>query len=264
VVEIPQGKDPDESVREDPILFKKAVTQASPIYDYFIKSAQKRFDIKSAFGKKKMSEELIPILAKIENPIVQSHYIKILAKILDVDEQVIDDSIKRVKKNTYTVAKENTELGNDKLDHTRPEKLEIYVLGLILQTKTREYLEEFLAKNITSDLNYPGVKQILDLLVKYLVPNNTFLIKDFADSLPKELLPIFDEAYLWDISDISDNAESVAQEWVKVIQELRKVILKNKIKILSQQFGNGVNESGDLQKEISELTQELRGLEKNS
>jgi len=47
---IPSGKDPDDAVREDPIAFKKAVSAAIPIYDFFLTSIKKRFDMTSASG----------------------------------------------------------------------------------------------------------------------------------------------------------------------------------------------------------------------
>src|SRR3989339_1216632 len=56
---MPGGKDPDEAAREDEVGLKKALKNAIPIYDYFIESAKKRFDLTSAFGKQKASEELL-------------------------------------------------------------------------------------------------------------------------------------------------------------------------------------------------------------
>ena len=98
VVILPSGKDPDEAVRENASAVKKAIQEAVPIYDYFISSAVKRFDTSSAFGKKKVSEELLPILAKIENPIVQGHYIKKLGNTLDTTEETIMESMRRLSR----------------------------------------------------------------------------------------------------------------------------------------------------------------------
>lgn len=75
VVTLPMGKDPDEAARESPGLLKKAIEDAVPIYDYFLTSALKRFDVTSAYGKKKISDELLPVIAKIDNPVIQNHYI---------------------------------------------------------------------------------------------------------------------------------------------------------------------------------------------
>ena len=95
VVTLPTGKDPDEAARENPAALRKAIKEAVPIYDYFITSAAKRFDVATAFGKKKIGEELAPVLAKIENPIVQGHYIKKLAGTIDATEEAIDQMVRR-------------------------------------------------------------------------------------------------------------------------------------------------------------------------
>lgn len=79
VVKLPIGKDPHDALRENPVLVKKAILQALPVYDYLIDSAKERFDTASAWGKKKAAEELVPFFSRIENAIVQAHYVKKLA-----------------------------------------------------------------------------------------------------------------------------------------------------------------------------------------
>ena len=97
VVTIPSGKDPDDAARENPGLLKKAIKDASPIYDYFLSSALKRFDVATSFGKKKISEEFLPVLAKLENPIVQGHYIRELAIALSLSEDAIQEGLVKLR-----------------------------------------------------------------------------------------------------------------------------------------------------------------------
>ncbi|MEK7587577.1 MAG: DNA primase [Patescibacteria group bacterium] len=98
VVILPSGKDPDEAARESPALLKKAVKDAIPVYDYFLSSALKRHDAATAFGKKKISAELLPIFAGIDNAIVQGHYVKKLAKLLDTNEETLSDGMRKIVK----------------------------------------------------------------------------------------------------------------------------------------------------------------------
>ena len=92
-----------------------------------------------------------------------------------------------------------------------------------------------------------------------------FLIKDFADSLPKELLPTLDEAFLWDIADLLADEELFTREWIGTIKEFKKVTLRRKIHELT---GIARDESSpatmvEVQKQLQHLTDALRELEKS-
>ena len=251
VVVVPSGKDPDDAVRENPAAVKKAIKEAIPIYDYFIISALKRFDAGTAFGKKKVSEELLPILTKIENPIVQGHYIKKLAKTLDTPEETILESMRRLSRGkSVTVQHQNTQTEPT----TRSQKLETYLLALLLQGKTVDVFEELTARFSLLDIVNPAVHKILDYLKKILKDTSIFLIKDFADSLPVELVPTLDEAFLWDIGDLLDDEELFAREWASTLRELERAGVKRTIQILTH--------DPEKRDQLRALTDRLKALEK--
>ena len=259
VVILPSGKDPDDAVRENAAAVKKAIKNAIPIYDYFISSAVKRFDATSAFGKKKVSEELLPILEKIENPIVQGHYIKKLAKTIDTSEETIVESMRRLHKGEgFGIAR--TEKQED-VRTTRSQKLETYILALVLQGKTAELFEELSDRIALTDIVNPAVQKILEHLKSFLAANSVFLIKDFADSLPVELVPTLDEAFLWDIGDQLTDEELFAREWNATLREMERAVVKRKIQGIT-----GLMRHADTTKheddDLRELTDRLKALEK--
>jgi DNA primase len=259
VVILPSGKDPDDAVRENAAAVKKAIKNAIPIYDYFISSAVKRFDATSAFGKKKVSEELLPILEKIENPIVQGHYIKKLAKTLDTSEETVVESMRRLHKGEgFGIAR--TEKQED-VRTTRSQKLETYILALVLQGKTAELFEELSDRIALTDIVNPAVQKILEHLKSFLAANSVFLIKDFADSLPVELVPTLDEAFLWDIGDQLTDEELFAREWNATLREMERAVVKRKIQGIT-----GLMRHADTTKheddDLRELTDRLKALEK--
>jgi DNA primase len=251
VVTLPSGKDPDDAVRENAAAVKKAIKNAIPIYDYFIASAVKRFDAATAFGKKKISEELLPIVAKIENPIVQGHYLKKVAGTLDASEEAVVESMRRLTKGDgFGIKKaEKPEEAT-----TRSQKLETYVLALALQGKTAELFEELSERIALSDVANPAVQKILEQLQSFLDANNVFLIKDFADALPVELVSTLDEAFLWDIGDQLTDEELFAREWVSALRELERAVVKRKIQVLTR--------DPDHTDQLRALTDRLKALEK--
>jgi len=259
VVILPSGKDPDDAVRENPAAVKKAIKNAIPIYDYFISSAVKRFDATSAFGKKKVGEELLPIVAKIENPIVQGHYIKKIARAIDSSEEAIAESMRRLEK----VAGPGAAKGAKQEEATtRFQKLETYVLALVLQGKTAELFEELSGKVNPTDIANPAVAKILTQLQSFLAANFVFLIKDFADSLAVELVPTLDEAFLWDIGDQLGDEELFAREWMAALRELERAVVKHKIQdmTLRMHHADSTEKEDD---DLRGLTDRLKALEKD-
>ncbi len=265
VATMPAGKDPDDAARENPGLFKKVLKAAEPIYDYFIASATTRFDPKDAFGKRKISDELLPIIAKIDNPIVQGHYVKKLAASLDVTEDAVGDGMRKLSRSQSLARTDEAAVKTAKRDRSRQENLELYVLAILLQGKTIELLEELKEGIAFGDFSIAPVRQILEHIDHHLKENTTFLIKDFADRLPKELTSTLDEAFLWDIADLLENEERLMKEWTKAIAELKRVTLRQRMSELSRRLAQDEDLPSDqakiLQEELRQVSQELKGLE---
>lgn len=269
VITLPSGKDPDEAARENAGLLKKAIKEATPVYDYFLASATARYDASTAYGKKKISEEIVPVLAKIDNPIIQHHYVKKLAQAIGSSEDIVTESMRRQKRGQERPSVSSPTSSNA---FTRPEKLEVYILALLLQGKTIDLFEELQENNLLPEFVHPVVHKIMDRLVTFLTPSDDappatriFLIKDFADSLPQELVATLDEAFLWDISDIIADEESFAREWVNALREFRKVVIRRKIYELTRQ-ADGEGSQGDtvfIQKQLQTLSASLKSLEKS-
>lgn len=246
VASLPMGKDPDEAARENAALFKKALSAAVPIYDYLIASAIRRFDIKDPFGKRKAGEELLPVVAKIDNPIVQSHYIKKLAEVFDVSEDAVAQGMRKIAHAARVSRRDEAATTSVvRRERSRQENLELYILAILLQGRTVELWDD--VQGI--EWSVPAVRRIMEQLGQYLNENPVFLIRDFADGLAKELLPTLDEAFLWDIADILEDEEKCAKSWASAIVELKREILRRKI---------AGNENAE---ELRHLTQELKKLE---
>lgn len=267
VVILPQGKDPDDAVRGSPGLLKKAIKDAIPIYDYYIRSACTRFGGATAFGKRKVSDELLPILAKIENPIVQGHYIRVLAKALDVTEEHVADGIRKTERFKPGIGrKKETDVAQPATG--RQEKLEIFILALLLQGKTGDLWGDVGEQISLSDVASASIRKILERLKTFLEKQQVFVTKDFADSLPRELVSTLDDALLLDVSDLVENEEVFSREWTKALLEFRRLALRTKMgnltKTLKSESDGKVGGYQKIHTKQKELTEELKKLEKQS
>lgn len=256
VAAMPSGKDPDEAARSDPGLFKKALKAAQPIYDYFIDSAMKRYDAKDAFGKRKISDELLPVVANIDNPIIQGHYIKKLGATLGVSEDAISDGMRKLARRESVVRPKEVSSSR-----SRQENLELYVLAILLQGKTIDLYEEFKETLNLADLTIRPVRQIIEHVDHYLNDHTTFLIKDFADRLPKELTSTLDEAFLWDIADLLDDEERLSKEWTKALLAFKRASLRRRMTELSRMLAQDDGGGKAAHEELKKLTESLKQLE---
>ena len=255
VVTLPSGKDPDDAARDNPGLLKKAIKDAVPVYDYFLSSATSRFDAATAYGKKKISDELVPTLTKIDNPIVQNHYVKKLAITIGTSEDSIAESMRRTKQAAGRALEPETPA---RAVTTRPEKLETYILALLLQGKTRELFDDLAEEGLLPEFMHAAVHKIIDHLVTFLESSRVFLIKDFADSLPPELTPTLDEAFLWDIADIIADDEVFTREWHHALVEFRKSFTRRKMYELTRRA-----DVEKLRPQLKAFSDTLKSLEKS-
>jgi len=127
-------KDPDEAAKSNPSFLKEKISKSIPIWDFVIESVVNKYPKNTASGKAKISRELAPILAGVDNKIVQEHYINKLSKILEVSEEAV---VSEVEKQMSTEPRNtNSELSitNEK---TTQELRQERFLGLILKIKPR-------------------------------------------------------------------------------------------------------------------------------
>lgn len=265
VAVFPSGKDPDEAARTDEVGFKKAIQKTIPFYDYCIDSAVKRLGIDTAFGKKKVSEELIPIIAHIDNAVVADHYIKKLATVLDISQEAIADGINKFRQHV-NVPKRTTTHTPELSPQTRLEKLELYLLAILLQGNTSDFYEEFREVCQIKDIKLLPIKRIVEKLGDFIENHRVFLIKDFADSLSSELVGTLDDSFLVDLSTVLDTTEHTILEWTKILSEYRRLLLRQKIQELSSQLKKLDPQDDEkeaiLQTTLQELVGNLKQLEK--
>ena len=95
---LPQGKDPDECIREDPKIWQRAIEEAKPILDYYFKNAFLNRDITKVEERKEISSLLLPVIGKIPDKIEQAFYIQKLARELGVSEDVLVDALRTQSK----------------------------------------------------------------------------------------------------------------------------------------------------------------------
>lgn len=245
IVKILKGKDPDECVRENLKLWQKSVENAVSYYDFLIDSAISRHGKETALGKKKISGELLPVLAAIENLVVRAHYLKRLARELDVNEEILERERAKLSVPGKTIPTEDLLKTAPK---TRQEILEEYLLSLFLRGAKQEekgrIKDEYLLNT--------GASRALKLYFDYQTQEPAgFVLNDFVKSLPAELVEIVQNAFLTGF-DREVDGNKLNMELEKTLGELKKNFYGRKLKEQAEKIKNLSEE-----KEIAKAGREL-------
>jgi DNA primase len=97
VIILPQGKDPDDVIKEDVKVWQKLLAEALPVVDYTFNMVASELDLNTAKGKSSAVDKLLPIIAEIRDPIRQAHYLQKLAQLLKVSERSIEAALTRIR-----------------------------------------------------------------------------------------------------------------------------------------------------------------------
>ncbi len=256
VVEVKGGKDPDEVAQKDPGGWEQLVLQAIPVFDYFLDSAFLRFEGKTAEGKRAIGQELVPILAKISDKIMQSHYIQILSERLAVPEEAIIAQI--AKQETTGPATGPGGIKTSVVPKSRREITEQHLLALCFASGNWSWLRK---RKVGGLIETSRLKRIVETLGEYLKRFKTVKSERFTKMLAPELVESFDQLYLYDLVDILNDEDRLKAEFAETVRQLEKISIKEKLNRLAAEIGVAEKQgaSSDEQK-MDKLQQDFCGL----
>ncbi len=132
---LPEGKDPDQLVRDDPQAWQRAVAEALPLLDYLLASAPDRWDLAGSEGKQAAAQALSEVIASVGNPFEQERYRRKLADVLEVSLATLEASIGRLQRPSSRRggprATQEASLTPFEMEHH--DSLEEHLLALLLQ-----------------------------------------------------------------------------------------------------------------------------------
>ncbi len=224
----PEGKDPDEFIRTvGADSFKQIVQNAPLLIDFQLNSILKnKGKFTSPLEKTRFVKEIIPILQEINNDIVRSEYIKMVATAISIDEKALALEVKRYKPQTLTNVEDNqkqiTKIVTKNV--TVFEKAQKNLLSVFFVTDSQysfSQINEIIGDTAFTDETLINVKSTIDKLI--CTVNN---VKELIGSLYTEYGQNPDaQQVLTDLISISETFSNLSPE------NFRMVIEENKNKI---------------------------------
>lgn len=254
IVTFDYAKDPDEAVRKDEKGLRKILEKPLPVYDFLIQVLQKKYPDDNPFNKKKIGDEIIPFIDRINNPIVQSHYIKKLAEFLNVSESSIHILMKRLRQKR----KEQSSFVSIKKNEgiiPRDVLIQRYILSIMFQNEDPYATAKRLLITVSpEDFSLGSYRKIYEQFIEFMNEHkDRFNLSNFTNRLTSELQPVFDEIYLFASSDLGLEAKHLE----KLAYEVKRYSLKRTIQSL-------LSSESSQKDALKRLTETLKDVEKKT
>jgi len=105
VLIMPEGKDPDDFIKQSAKSWQKFLTEANPLVDLVFSKAAAGANLKTAGGQQKIADELLPVIGRIENPVRQAHYLQELSRLSRIPIRTLEIALQQMKKGAFKRAK---------------------------------------------------------------------------------------------------------------------------------------------------------------
>ncbi|MFC1594935.1 DNA primase [Patescibacteria group bacterium] len=133
LIELEKGKDPADIVVESSEKWKECASHAQESIGFFLSRSLEKYPDKDAISKRRIGEEILPLIAKLTSEIELAHWIQELSVKLGLGEDVFWKELLRIRAGEGK--KENIVKREDSADIKKPStrrvRLEERILGLL-------------------------------------------------------------------------------------------------------------------------------------
>jgi len=267
IIKLQEGKDPDECIKKDANIWQKAIKNSQSIMEYYFDSVFLNSDLSKIENKKNAVKILIPIISKIINKIEQAHWLQKLGELLNIDEQILRESIKKNSFNLNLTQKEKNKLPLDEqvlLVEEQNLLLEEKIIGMIF--KFHKNLEEIILEFPLDILQNKKLFELAKSFIKDFIKNKEkFNENEWIKGISKEMADYFNILIFVIEKDFLDFDFSIEDEIQKNIFILKKNILNQELKIIEEKFAKAEEEKdyhqiNFLEKKFREIIKKLNAI----
>lgn len=233
ILQLPKGKDPDECIREDLQIWQKAIESSQSIMDYYFANILKDLDLEKVDDKKVAAANLLTQIKNIPNKIEQSHYLQKLAKLLNVDEKILAESMNKQKSEFRNDHKPDENKKLQIKSETEKDILSRKIISLLLGNNKLLELTNDIELVYFTDTFIPLYTELIN---EYNNVGNNFESEKFVEKIEKkdekiafmakEFLLYFENEF--NKNDLPD-LEELQNEAKLIINRLKKIYLSDKL-----------------------------------
>jgi len=242
VAQLPKGEDPDSFINKNGAdKFKELLNSAQDVFDYKLNLLLSRHNAAALEDKALIANEMLPLISKIKNAILQSGYLKRLAEILSISEADLRRELSKVRPDyTYRYKPQQ----KPQAQSLRANMAEKILAGLMLEDI--EFVRSVKDNLRSADFKDNSIRRIVERLFEYHDMNATIGASKLIDSFKDE------ENVCACISELIATCENLVDKKKNLddcIQWVRQCCLKDKLKGLCSEIKAAQN-SGDESKVV--------------
>ncbi len=215
VVVMPEGKDPDDIIKEDLNNWRKLIDKAVPLMDFLFDRTTAGLDLATARDKSAAVNKLGPIINSMNDAVRRAHYIQKLASIAKVDVNTINQSLAQLRPAAVRrklPMQKPVIPRNARLQFTSP--MEEYCLNLLLQYPELKNTED----ELTAD--YFEISENREIFLAWQADKDNSNIKESLD-------PTLHEQYDKIVRKELLSTNNIEQRYQKSVLDLEEKYLKN-------------------------------------
>ena len=216
VISMPEGKDPDELIHDDPAKWVELTTHPEPLVDFYFHALTQDLDLKLPRDKSVAVKRLAPIIREVGDAVQRAHYTQKLARLVQVSDQTIAQEI-------------GQHLPRRAAQPTKPaeptpsapatvSKLEEYCLTLALRTPEHLTRIAFLEAEDFAEADY---RALFTTLREYAIQTELFDRDEFRATLDELLFPLYDQLSEQARQSLDLNEPDLARELERAAYRLR-------------------------------------------
>ena len=137
-----EAKDPDELIKQDPKLWRKAIDSAQPAVDWLLGQYEQRVDMKTAAGKRHYTSAGLNLVRTLSDPVDQDHYVQLMVRTTGASIEALREKMSRGASESQVRLRpisNNAKVNEPTADTSRQDDV---LAALLIDPATRQQLHE--------------------------------------------------------------------------------------------------------------------------
>ena len=198
---MPAGEDPDSLIKKNPKKFAQAIKNSKNAMEFYFSTIFSGMKEKLSIEEKRaVTKELLPLIKKINDPVIQGEYIQKLANRIDTPEKYLHEAMAKI-------TLEPTYFRQPKEKKQVPPKNSFEEMAISALIAFPNIAKDFISKLSPADFNNEVLGNVYNQVEKLYNKSTGFDIGKVKKNLPSNFSPKLDLMLLKiqnDFSDLSD------------------------------------------------------------
>jgi len=254
IVNLEKGHDPDSFIKGNSVeKFKGLIDKADTLFDYKLGLLLRKYDPDSVEEKVAIANEMLPTIAKVNNSILKSEYIKRLSEKLNCKEEALLLEMGKVKTQAYAFEREIEKYSPKKIKRIA-EKI---LAGIMLDDKhtAKTVMERLTPEEFREPQIRTVIEEIYEMTKSGKIASSNKIILKMTDESTQQMiaeLAIAANVVIDKDKSIDDCIKSIKKENLK--EEID--ILQTKLKISHGSSDDG--KTNELLEQYNKLIKEYK------